>query len=54
MDYQEAQIIADAVELWIRTLTAWLIVNNHRQVKDLPSVCISAVGICIAKLKPIV
>ena len=36
------------------TLTAWSLVNDHREVKELTLVCISAVGTCIAKLKPIV
>ena len=34
-DSQEAQIITDAVELRIRTLTFWSLVNNHREVKEL-------------------
>ena len=33
MDYQEAQIIADAAELGMRTLTAWSLVNYHREVE---------------------
>ena len=32
----------------------WLLVNNHREVKGLTLVCISDVGTCIAKLKPLV
>ena len=48
------QIIADAVGSGVSTLTAWLLVNNQREVKELPSVCISAVGTYIAKLKPLV
>ena len=38
----------------MRTLTAWLLVNYQKKVKELPSVCISAVGTCITKLKPLV
>ena len=38
----------------MRTLTAWLLVNNQREFQELPSICISAVGTCIAKLKPLV
>ena len=33
MDYQEVQIIADAVESGMSTLTAWLLVNDHREVE---------------------
>ena len=50
---QEAQIIADAVELGMITLAAWSLVDNHREIGELPSLCISAVGTCIAKLKPL-
>ena len=35
-------------------LTAWLLFNNHREFNGLPSVCISDVGTCTAKLKPLV
>ena len=47
-------IIYDVVESGMSTLTALLLVNNHRGVEELPSVCISAVGTFIAKLKPLV
>ena len=36
------------------TLTAWLLVNDHREAKDIPQLWIYAVGTCIAKLKPLV
>ena len=36
MDYQEANIISDALELGMSTLTAWLLVNDHREAEDLP------------------
>ena len=49
-DSQEAQIIPDTVELGMSTLTACLLVNYHREVQDLPSLFIFAVGICIANL----
>ena len=51
MDYQEAKIIADAVDSGMSTLNAWPLVNNHREVEEIPSVCISDVGTCISKLK---
>ena len=35
-------------------LASWLLVNDHREVEDLPSVYISNFGTCIAKLKPLV
>ena len=54
MDYQEAQIIYDVVESGISTLTAWLLVTNHTEVKEIPSACISSIGTCIAKLKTLV
>ena len=54
MDYQEAQIIAYTVELGMCTLTAWSLVNGHREVKELPWVCIYAVETCITKFKPLV
>ena len=38
-DSQEAQIISDAVESWMITLTAWLLVKNHREVVELPLYC---------------
>ena len=50
MDDQEAQIIADVVESGMSTLTAWLLVANHREVKEIPSAYISSIGTCIAKL----
>ena len=53
-DSQEAQIIADALESGASTLTDWLLVNNHREVEEIPSICISSVGIYIAKLKTLV
>ena len=37
MDSQDAHIIYDAVESGMSTLTAWLLVNNHREVEELPS-----------------
>ena len=36
------------------TLNAWSISNDHREVEELPSLCISAVITCIAKLKLLV
>ena len=36
------------------TLTAWSLANDHREVEKIQLVCISAVGTCIAKLKPLV
>ena len=36
MDSQEAQIISDAVELRMNMLTAWLLVNDHMEVEELP------------------
>ena len=30
MDSQEVQIITDAMDLEMSTLTAWLLANNHR------------------------
>ena len=36
MDFQEAQIIDDAVESGMSVLTAWLLVKNHSKVKELP------------------
>ena len=54
MDSQEAKIIADAVELEMSTLTDWSLVNDYREVKDLPLVCISDVVTCISKLKHLV
>ena len=36
------------------TLTDWLLVNDHREVEELPLVWISAVGTYIDKLKPLV
>ena len=59
MDSQEAQIITDEVELGavvdlgMSKLTACLLVNNRMEVGELPLVCISNVGTCIAKLKPL-
>ena len=53
MDSQEAQIIADAVELGMRKMTTQFLVINHREVREITSVCIYAVGTCIAKLKPL-
>ena len=53
-DYQEAQIIADVMESGMRTLTAWLLVINHREVKEITSACISSIVTCIAKLNPLV
>ena len=38
MDFQEAHIIADAVESGMSVLTAWLLVNNHSEVRELPIV----------------
>ena len=54
MNYQEKQIIADMVESGIIKLTSWQLVNYHREVKDIPSLYISAAGNCISKLKPLV
>ena len=54
MDFHELQIITDAVESGMSALTAWLLVKKHREVGELPSVYIPAVGTCIAKLKPLV
>ena len=54
MDYQEVQIITDEVESGMITLTAWLLVNDRREVEELPFGCIYAVGTCIATLKPLV
>ena len=54
MDYQEAHIIANAVDSGMNTLTAYSLVNYHREVEELPSVCIYEVGTCIAKLKNLV
>ena len=54
MDSQEAQIIADAVELGMSALTACSFFNYHREVEELPSLCMSAVKTCISKLKPLV
>ena len=54
IDSKEAHIIADAVESGMITLTAWPLVNDYREVEELPSVCISDSGTCIAKLKPLV
>ena len=54
MDDQGLHIIADVVESGMSTLTAWLLVNNNREIEELPLVCISAVGTCIAELKPFV
>ena len=53
MGSKEAQIIVDAVELGMSTLNSRSIVNYHREAEELPSVCISAVETCIAKIKPI-
>ena len=36
------------------TFSAWLLTNNHKEVEELPYVCISDVGTCIAKFKPLV
>ena len=36
MDYQEAQIIADAVESGMIPLNAWLLVIDHRSFEELP------------------
>ena len=36
MDYQEAQIIADAVESGMSPLNAWLLVIDHRSFEELP------------------
>ena len=33
MGYQEAQIIADTLELGMRTLTAWLLVDDYMEVE---------------------
>ena len=52
MYYQEAQIIADEVELGMSMFTAWSLVNDKREVGELPSLCISVVGTCISKLNP--
>ena len=54
IDYQEVQIIADTVESGMSTLTVWLLVNDYREVEDIPLVFISTVGTCIDKLKPLV
>ena len=54
MDSQEAHIISDEAESWISMLTDWSLVNNQREVKDILSLCLSAVGTCIVKLKPLV
>ena len=54
IDSQELHIIADALELGMRTLAAWSRVNNHREVDELPLVNMYSVGTCIAKLKPLV
>ena len=54
MDYQEAQIIADVAELGMSALNAWLLAIDHSEVKELPSLCISAVRTCITKLKNLV
>ena len=43
MDYKEAQIITDTVESGMSTLTYWSLVNDHREVEELPLVCISSV-----------
>ena len=48
---KEAHIIADAVDQGMSTLAAWQIVNYHREVDELPLVCIYDVGTCIDKLK---
>ena len=48
------KIIADAVDSGMSTLTAWSLVNYHREVKELPLLCISVFEACIAKLKPLV
>ena len=50
IDYQEAQIIDNAVELGMIIFCAWSLFNNHREVDELPSLWISAVGSCIDKL----
>ena len=50
MDSQEAQIIDDVMDSGMSTLTAWSLANNHREVEELSSVCIYAVGTCLAKL----
>ena len=54
MDFQEAQIIADAVESGMSMLTAWLLANNHSELNELTLLCIYSVGTCIDKLKPFV
>ena len=36
MDDQESQIITDAMDLGMSTLTAWSLANNHREVKEHP------------------
>ena len=54
MDSQDKHIIDDVVESGMSTFTDWSLVNDHRKVEELPSVYISTVGTCIAKLKPLV
>ena len=54
MDSKEAQIIADVVYSGMITLTAWSLVNDHMEIKELPLFCISAVGTCTSKLKHLV
>ena len=54
MDSHGAQIITDAVESGMSALTSWLLVKDHREVKDLLSLCISVVGTYIYKSKPLV
>ena len=54
MDFQELQIINDAVKSGMSALTAWSLFKKHREVEELPLLCIPAVGTCIAKLKPLV
>ena len=33
-------------------VTAWALVNTHREVEELPSLTVSAVRTCIKKLQP--
>ena len=49
---QEAQIIADAIESGMSIVSAWALVNTHREVEELPSLTVSAVRTCIKKLQP--
>ena len=54
MNYQGLHIIADTVEAGTSTLNEWSLVNNNREVKELPLIGIFAFGTYIDKLKPLV